>query len=112
MTENGKYVTLTDASFKTEVLDSDVPVLVDFWAAWCGPCRMLAPALVQIAQDYAGHIKVAKLNVDENTQTTMKYGIRSIPTLMLFRNGEIIATKVGTLSKGQLTSFIETNVSH
>lgn len=103
---------VSDNTFEKEVLRETHPVLVDYWADWCGPCRMIAPALVQIAQDYAGHIKVAKLNVDENTQTTMKYGIRTIPTLMLFRNGEIIATKVGTLSKGQLTSFIESNVSH
>ena len=101
---------VSDNTFEKEVLQETHPVLVDYWADWCGPCRTIAPALVQIAQDYAGHIKVAKLNVDENTQTTMKYGIRSIPTLMLFRKGEIIATKVGTLSKGQLTSFIEANV--
>jgi thioredoxin 1 len=103
---------VSDNTFEKEVLQETHPVLVDYWADWCGPCRTIAPALVQIAQDYAGHIKVAKLNVDENTQTTMKYAIRSIPTLMLFRKGEIIATKVGTLSKGQLTSFIEANVMH
>ena len=103
---------VNDNTFEKEVLRETYPVLVDYWADWCGPCRMIAPALEQIAQDYAGRIKVAKLNVDENTQTTMKYGIRSIPTLMLFRNGEIIATQVGTLSKGQLTSFIEVNVLH
>ncbi len=103
---------VNDNTFEKEVLQETYPVLVDYWADWCGPCRMIAPALEQIAQDYAGRIKVAKLNVDENTQTTMKYGIRSIPTLMLFRNGEITATQVGALSKGQLTSFIESNVLH
>ena len=103
---------VNDKTFEKEVLQETYPVLVDYWADWCGPCRMIAPALEQIAQDYAGRIKVAKLNVDENTQTTMKYGIRSIPTLMLFRNGEIAATQVGALSKGQLTSFIESNVLH
>ena len=103
---------VNDDTFEKEVLKETSPVLVDYWADWCGPCRMIAPILEQIAQDYAGHIKVAKLNVDENVETPLKYGIRSIPTLMLFRNGEIIATQVGTLSKGQLTSFIEANVLH
>ena len=103
---------VNDKTFEKEVLQDTCPVLVDYWADWCGPCQMIAPALEQIAQDYAGRIKVAKLNVDENVETPLKYGIRSIPTLMLFRNGEIIATQVGTISKGQLTSFIEANVLH
>jgi len=103
---------VNDKTFEKEVLQETYPVLVDYWADWCGPCRTITPVLEQIAQDYADHIKVAKLNVDENVETPLKYGIRSIPTLMLFRNGEIIATQVGTLSKGQLTSFIEANVLH
>ena len=103
---------VNDNTFEKEVLQETYPVLVDYWADWCGPCRMIAPALEQIAQDYAGRIKVAKLNVDENVETPLKYGIRSIPTLMLFRNGEIIATQFGTISKGQLTSFIEATVLH
>ena len=105
-----KIVYLTDDSFQQEVLDSGEPVLVDYWAEWCGPCKMIAPILNEIADEYEGKIKVAKLNIDENPQTPPKYGIRGIPTLMLFKNGNVEATKVGALSKSQLTAFIDTNI--
>ena len=97
-------------SFETEVLQSQTPVLVDYWAEWCGPCKMIAPALDQIAAEYAGRLKVAKLNIDENQSTPPKYGIRGIPTLMLFKNGNVAATKVGALSKTQLAAFIDSNI--
>jgi thioredoxin 1 len=103
-------VYLTDDSFQNEVLDSAEPVLVDYWAEWCGPCKMIAPILTEIASEYEGKIKVAKLNIDENPQTPPKYGIRGIPTLMLFKDGNVEATKVGALSKSQLTAFIDTNL--
>ena len=93
-----------------EVLQSQTPVLVDYWAEWCGPCKMIAPALDQIASEYAGRLKVAKLNIDENQSTPPKYGIRGIPTLMLFKNGNLEATKVGALSKTQLAAFIDSNI--
>ncbi len=101
---------LSDASFQQDVLESAVPVLVDYWAEWCGPCKMIAPILDEVAQEYAGRIKVAKLNIDENQATPPKYGIRGIPTLMLFKNGNVEATKVGALSKSQLTAFIDSNI--
>jgi len=100
-------VYLSDASFEQEVLKSDMPVLVDYWAEWCGPCRMIAPILDEIASEYAGRVKVAKLNIDENPATPPKYGIRGIPTLMLFKNGNVAATKVGALSKSQLAAFLD-----
>jgi thioredoxin 1 len=103
-------VYLTDESFQTEVLDSTEPVLVDYWAEWCGPCKMIAPILTEIADEYQGKVKIAKLNIDENPQTPPRYGIRGIPTLMLFKNGNVEATKVGALSKSQLTAFIDTNL--
>ena len=103
-------VFLTDESFQNEVIESAEPVLVDYWAEWCGPCKMIAPILTEIASEYQGKIKVAKLNIDENPQTPPKYGIRGIPTLMLFKNGNVEATKVGALSKSQLTAFIDTNL--
>ena len=103
-------VYLTDDSFQQEVLDSTEPVLVDYWAEWCGPCKMIAPILSEIADEYQGRIKVAKLNIDDNPQTPPKFGIRGIPTLMLFKNGNVEATKVGALSKSQLTAFIDTNL--
>ncbi len=103
-------VFLTDESFQNEVIESAEPVLVDYWAEWCGPCKMIAPILTEIASEYQGKIKVAKLNIDENPQTPPKYGIRGIPTLMLFKDGHVEATKVGALSKSQLTAFIDTNL--
>ena len=108
MSDNIIY--LTDDSFETEVLQSEQPVLVDYWADWCGPCKMIAPVLEEIAEEYEGKIKVAKLNIDENSGTPPKYGIRGIPTLMLFKGGNVEATKVGALSKSQLTAFIDSNL--
>jgi thioredoxin 1 len=101
---------LSDAGFEQEVLQSDLPVLVDYWAEWCGPCKMIAPILDEISKEYAGRLKVAKLNIDDNQMTPPKYGIRGIPTLMLFKNGNVEATKVGALSKSQLTAFIDSNI--
>jgi len=101
---------LSDATFETEVLQSTVPVLVDYWAEWCGPCKMIAPILDEISKDYNGKLKIAKLNIDENAQTPAKFGIRGIPTLMIFKNGNVEATKVGALSKSQLTTFIDSNI--
>ena len=98
---------VTDANFKSEVLESSLPVLVDYWAEWCGPCKMIAPILEDIAKDYTGKLKVAKLNIDDNQKTPGEFGIRGIPTLMLFKAGNIEATKVGALSKSQLTAFID-----
>jgi len=101
---------LSDASFEQDVLQSQLPVLVDYWAEWCGPCKMIAPILDETSKEYAGRLKVAKLNIDDNQQTPPKYGIRGIPTLMLFKNGNVEATKVGALSKSQLTAFIDSNI--
>jgi len=105
-----QIVYTSDASFDSDVLKSSVPVLVDYWAEWCGPCKMIAPILDEIAGDYQGKLKIAKVNVDENQQVTQKYGIRSIPTLMIFKDGNVQAQKVGAMSKSQLTAFIETNL--
>ncbi len=105
-----RIVYVTDDSFDNEVLKSAEPVLVDYWAEWCGPCKMITPILNEIADEYAGKIKVTKLNIDENPQTPPKYGIRGIPTLMLFKNGNVEATKVGALSKSQLTAFLDSNL--
>ena len=101
---------LSDASFELDVLQSQLPVLVDYWAEWCGPCKMIAHILDEISKEYAGRLKIAKLNIDDNQATPPKYGIRGIPTLMLFKNGNVEATKVGALSKSQLTAFIDSNI--
>lgn len=108
MSEN--IVNVTDASFDEDVLKSDVPVLLDYWAEWCGPCKMIAPVLEEIAKEYGGRLKVCKLNIDENNETPPRFGIRGIPTLMLFKNGNAEATKVGALSKSQLAAFIDANL--
>lgn len=105
-----KIVVLTDANFEEEVLKSSKPVLVDYWAEWCGPCKMITPILEDIAEEYSDRLKLAKLNIDENPETPPKYGIRGIPTLMLFKDGEVEATKVGALSKSQLTAFLDQNL--
>jgi len=103
-------VHLTDDTFENDVLKSPVPVLVDFWADWCGPCKMIAPLLDEIAGEYQGRLKVAKLNIDQNNRTPPQFGIRGIPTLLLFKNGEVEATKVGALSKSQLVAFVDSNL--
>lgn len=103
-------VSLADASFEKDVLQSDIPVLVDYWAEWCGPCKTIAPLLEDIASEYEGRVKVAKLNIDDNTATPRKYGVRGIPTLMLFKDGAVEATKVGALSKSQLSAFLDQNI--
>jgi|TARA_B100001079_G_C16359971_1_gene492432 thioredoxin 1 len=101
---------VTDDSFESEVLNSDVPVLVDYWAEWCGPCKVIAPVLEEIASEYQGKMKICKLDIDANESTPPKYGIRGIPTLMLFKGGSVEATKVGALSKSQLTAFLDSNI--
>ena len=98
---------VTDDTFEPEVLKSDTPVLVDYWAEWCGPCKMIAPILDEAAKDYTGRLQIAKMNVDENQDVPAKFGIRGIPTLMLFKDGQLAATKVGALSKSQLTAFLD-----
>ncbi|BBL34734.1 thioredoxin [Nitrosomonas stercoris] len=108
MSQNVHHI--TDATFEVEVLQDSLPVLVDYWAEWCGPCRMIAPILDEIATEYDGRIKIVKLNIDENQSTPQKYGIRGIPTLMIFKNGNIEATKVGALSKSQLTAFVDSHL--
>jgi len=108
MSENITHV--TDATFDADVLKSGTPVLVDFWAEWCGPCKMIAPVLEEVAVSHAGKVKIAKVDVDDNREIAAKYGIRGIPTLMLFKNGELAAQKVGALSKAQLTAFVDSNV--
>ena len=108
MSEHIHYI--TDATFEQEVLQSPLPVLVDYWAEWCGPCKMISPVLDEVAKEYAGKLKVCKLNIDENQATPPKYGIRGIPTLMIFKNGNVEATKVGALSKSQLTAFVDSNI--
>lgn len=105
-----QIVHVTDDSFDNEVLQAGEPVLVDYWAEWCGPCKMIAPVLEEIAGKYSGRVKIAKLNIDDNPNTPPRYGIRGIPTLMLFKNGEVEATKVGAVSLSQLTAFIDSNI--
>jgi thioredoxin 1 len=101
---------LTDETFEEEVIQSNLPVLVDYWAEWCGPCKMIAPILDSLTAEYAGKLKITKLNIDDNQKTPQKYGVRGIPTLMIFKNGNVEATKVGALSKSQLTAFIDSNL--
>ncbi len=108
MSDNIVYV--SDDTFEQEVLNAEGPVLVDFWADWCGPCKMIAPILDEISSEYDGKVRVAKLNIDENPGTPPKYGIRGIPTLMLFKDGNVEATKVGAVSKSQLTAFLDSNI--
>ena len=103
-------VTLSDATFDEEVQGSSEPIIVDFWAEWCGPCKMIAPILDEIASEYQDRIKVAKINIDENPQTPPKFGIRGIPTLILFKNGTVEAQKVGAVSKSQLSAFLDSNL--
>jgi thioredoxin 1 len=105
-----RIVHTTDATFAQDVLKSDIPVLLDFWAEWCGPCKMIAPILDEIAGEYQDRVKIAKLNIDENPQTPHKYGIRGIPTLILFKNGTLEAQKVGAVSKSQLSAFLDSNL--
>lgn len=107
---NNLILNVTDADFDKEVLQSQLPVLLDFWAPWCAPCKMIAPILESIAPEYQGKIKIVKINVEENSQTPAKFGIRQIPTLMIIKNGEAAATKVGTLSKGQFEAFINASI--
>ena len=103
-------IQVTDDSFDQEVLKSPTPVLVDYWAEWCGPCKMIAPILDEVAKDYSGKLRVAKLNIDDNPKVPGEFGIRGIPTLLLFKNGNVEATKVGALSKTQLNAFIDSNI--
>ncbi|MEJ1296778.1 MAG: thioredoxin TrxA [Candidatus Sedimenticola sp. (ex Thyasira tokunagai)] len=105
-----QIVHVTDDSFEAEVLQADQPVLVDYWAEWCGPCKMIAPVLDEIAGEYSDRVKIAKLNIDDNPNTPPRYGIRGIPTLILFKDGEVEATKVGAVSKSQLIAFIDSNL--
>jgi len=108
MSEN--IIHVSDDSFEQEVLQSDKPVLIDYWAEWCGPCKMIAPVLAELADEYADKVQIAKLNIDDNPATPPKDGIRGIPTLMLFKNGEVEATKVGAVSKAQLAAFLDENI--
>ncbi|MCH7697233.1 MAG: thioredoxin TrxA [Proteobacteria bacterium] len=98
---------VTDSSFEDEVLSSDMPVIVDYWAEWCGPCKMIAPLLDEIADEYNGKLTIAKINIDDNQQTPQKYAVRGIPTLMIFKDGEVAGTKVGAMSKSMLSAFID-----
>ncbi len=107
---SSQIVNVSDDTFETEVLNSSTPVLVDYWAEWCGPCKMIAPILDDVVGEYSDRLKVCKLNIDENPSTPPKFGIRGIPTLMLFKDGAVEATKVGALSKSQLTAFLDSNL--
>jgi len=103
-------IAVSDDSFEKDVMSAELPVLVDFWAEWCGPCKMIAPILDDIAKTYEGRLTVAKINIDDNTATPQKFGVRGIPTLMLFKNGELESTKVGAISKSQLTAFLDSHL--
>lgn len=105
-----KIIQITDDSFEVDVLQSDKPVLVDFWAEWCGPCKMIAPILSEVAEELVGRVVITKLNIDQNAGTPPKFGIRGIPTLLLFKDGQVAATKVGALSKTQLLEFLDANI--
>lgn len=104
---SANIINVTDSSFESDVVNSEVPVLVDFWAEWCGPCKMISPIIEEIANDYAGKLHVAKINIDENDQTPAKFGVRGIPTLLLFKGGEVEGTSVGALTKQQLSTFLD-----
>lgn len=106
-----KIVHVSDANFEAEVLQSQVPVLLDFWAPWCGPCKMIAPVLDELAEELAGSVKIAKMNVDENQDTPAQFGVRGIPTLLIFKEGKVVATKVGALAKNQLLAFVNASVA-
>ena len=110
ITMNEKIIALSDASFEQDVINSNKTVLVDFWAEWCGPCKSIGPILDEIANEYDGKIVIAKMNVDENTQTPPKYGIRGIPSLLIFKDGSVVDTKMGALSKAELSAFIDSNI--
>ena len=101
---------VTDTTFEDEVLSSDMPVIVDYWAEWCGPCKAIAPILDEVADEYEGKLKIAKLDIDENQETAQKYAVRGIPTLMIFKDGEVTGTKVGAMSKSQLSAFIDSTI--
>jgi thioredoxin 1 len=101
---------VTDSSFDADVLQAQLPVLVDFWAEWCGPCKSIAPMLEEVAAEYQGKVNIVKINVDDNPETPRKYGVRGIPTLMLFKDGEVVQTKVGALTKAQLIAFLDTSL--
>ena len=107
---NEGIIHVVDSTFEEEVLKSNLPVMVDYWAEWCGPCKMIAPILDEIADEYNGKLTVAKLNIDENQETPQKYAVRGIPTLMIFKDGEVAATKVGAVSKSQLSAFIDSAI--
>ena len=107
---SGNIVHISDSSFDENVLNAEGPVLVDFWAEWCGPCKMIAPILEETAPDYHGKVVIAKINIDENPNTPAKFGVRGIPTLLLFNKGEVVATKVGALTKSQLVTFLDENI--
>jgi thioredoxin 1 len=107
---SSKIKHVTDSSFNRDVLESPTPVLIDFWAEWCGPCKMIAPILAESAETYAGRLDIAKVNVDENQSVPSQFRVRGIPTLMLFKNGEVVATKVGAVSKSQLAAFIDAHL--